>query len=151
MKALRLAMLFVAATALSTGAYAQQASEGSPRKVAPPIPRQVEKVFPVGVSWVAVSLGGKTFSGDRPTFNLDSQFRGRGFGGCNTYSATVYPLRNQTLAVGPIALTKRQCPGGNAMEQSFLMALRSAQKWDIVGSTLIMQTGNGELRFNRSL
>ena len=59
-------------------------------------PKQ-EKVFPVGSSWIAVSLNGKTFSGERPSFTLDQQFRAKGFGGCNTYSATAYPLQ----AAGP--------------------------------------------------
>lgn len=154
MKALRLAaMLLIAVAVIPAGVYAQKADEGeAPRKVVPPTPRQQEKIFPTGTSWVAISLSGRPFGSERPSFSLDAQFRGRGFGGCNNYSATVYPLRNQTLAVGPIALTKRKCPGNaNASEQSFLLALRSAQKWDIIGSTLIMQTGHGELRFNRSL
>ncbi|MEN3930212.1 META domain-containing protein [Microvirga sp. W0021] len=153
MKALRLAVLIAAATAISTSAFAQGANEGR-RKVVPPTPKQQEKIFPTGTSWTAVSLSGRPIpSGvERPSFSLDSQFRARGFGGCNTYSATVYPLRNQTLAVGPIALTKRKCPGNlNAAEQNFLGALRSAQKWDIIGSTLIMKTGHGDLRFQRSL
>jgi Heat shock protein len=153
MKALRLAVLLIAAAAAPVGAYAQQANEGNAqRRVTPPVPRQQEKVFPTGTSWVAVSLNGRPFSGDRPSFSIDAQFRARGFGGCNNYSATAYPLRQQTLAVGPIALTKRKCSGNaNAVEQSFLMALRTARQWDTAGSTLIIRTEQGELRFNRSL
>ncbi len=36
-------------------------------------------------------------------------------------------------------------------EQAFLIALRTSAKWDINGSTLIIRTQNGELRFERSL
>lgn len=154
MKALRLAMLLIAATAISTGANAQQQdAQAAPQKVVPPTPRQQEKIFPVGTTWVAVSLNGKAFPGnDRPSLSIDNQFRARGFGGCNSYSATAYPLRNQTLAVGPIAITKRKCAGNaNALETAFLTALRSAQRWDIVGANMTMQTGNGILRFSRSL
>ena len=38
-----------------------------------------------------------------------------------------------------------------ASEQAFLVALRTAGKWDINGPTLIIKTQNGELRFERSL
>ena len=38
-----------------------------------------------------------------------------------------------------------------ATEQAFLVALRTAAKWDIQGSALIIKTQNGELRFERSL
>src|SRR3712207_7095128 len=82
-----------------------------PQQVQPPKPRQQDKIFPLGATWVAVSLNGKPFSGDRPSFTLNQQFRATGFGGCNTYSATAYPLREQTLAVGPFALTTKACPG----------------------------------------
>ncbi len=154
MKALRLATLLIAATVATTVAQAQS-TEGAkpeqPRKVMPVAPKQTEKTFPVGTTWSAVSLKGKAFTGERPTFSLDQAFRGRGFGGCNSWSATVYPLRNQTFAVGPIAVTKKSCPATSASENAYLAALRSAQKWDIQGSILIVYTAAGELRFNRSL
>ena len=38
-----------------------------------------------------------------------------------------------------------------AVERAFLVALRSAQKWDQQGSTLTIKTQNGELRFERAL
>jgi heat shock protein HslJ len=140
----------LAASIFATAAAAQSARPQ--QQVLPPKPRQQDKIFPLGASWIAVSLNGKPFSGDRPSFTLNQQFRATGFGGCNTYSATAYPLREQTLAVGPFALTKKSCPGNvMAIEQQFLVALRSSQKWDQQGSTLIIKTGNGELRFERAL
>ena len=111
-----------------------------------------DKVFPLKSTWVAVSLNKKPFSGDRPSFTLDDQFRARGFGGCNTFSATAYPLREQRFAVGPIALTKKACDkGAMAVEQQFLVALRTSAQWDIDGSSLVIRTQNGELRFERGL
>jgi len=149
MTLLRTAAL-VAAFTLVSAAHAQNAKPQ--QQVLPPKPRQQDKIFPLGASWIAVSLNGRPFTGDRPSFTLNQQFRATGFGGCNTFSATAYPLREQTLAVGPFALTKKQCPGNvMATEQAFLVALRSSQKWDQKGSTLITQTGNGELRFERAL
>ena len=57
------------------------------------------------------------------------------------------------MAVGPFALTKRSCDKTvMAIEQAFLVALRSSAKWDIQGRNLIIQTQNGgELRLERSL
>jgi heat shock protein HslJ len=158
MNALRLAAL-LAAFAAVPAAYAQSSTvigrpagptRGVDTKV--PQPGQQDKIFPLGSTWVAVSLNGKAFSGERPTFALDDQLRARGFGGCNNYSATTYPLREQSLAVGPFALTKKACDkSAMASEQAFLVALRTAAKWDIVGSTLTIKTQNGELKFERSL
>ena len=160
MNALRLAT-FLAVMAAVSGAHAQSAATlgrpaGPTRQVDPKVPQPGEgpagKVFPLNSSWVAVSLNGKPFTGERPSFKLDDQLRATGFGGCNTYSATAYPLREQGLAVGPFALTKKSCDkSAMSSEQAFLIALRTSAKWDINGSTLIIRTQNGELRFERSL
>ena len=112
-----------------------------------------EKTFPLGATWTAVSLNGKPYNGsDRPTFIIDSQYRARGYGGCNTFTATAFPLREQHLAVGPLALTKKSCDKAlAAAEQAFLVALRTSGAWDLVGSQLVIRTQNGELRFDRAL
>ena len=87
-----------------------------------------------------------------PTFTLDQQYRAKGFGGCNTFSATAYPLREQGLAVGPVAMTKRACEKGqSAAEMQYLTALRTAAKWDTVVGSLVIKGPNGELKFERSL
>jgi heat shock protein HslJ len=158
MNALRLAGL-LAAFATVSAAHAQTTAvpgrpAGETRQVDSKVPQpgQRDKVFPLGSSWIAVSLNGKPFGGDRPSFKLDDQLRASGFGGCNTFSATAYPLREQGLAVGPFALTKRSCDKAvMAAEQAFLVALRTSAKWDVNGSTLIIRSQNGELRFERSL
>jgi heat shock protein HslJ len=158
MNALRLAALLAAFLAVTAASAQTTPPPGRPvgptRSVDPKVPQpgQQDKIFPLGSSWVAVSLNGKTFGGERPTFSLDDQLRARGFGGCNNYSATAYPLREQGLAVGPFALTKKACDKSlMAVEQSFLVALRTAAKWDITGSQLVIRTQNGEIRFERSL
>ncbi len=151
MIALRPAALLIA-LAIAPVAHAQTAAH--PVAPAPgnvPQPRQ-EKIFPLGATWIAVSLNGKPFGGDRPSFSLDQQFRAKGFAGCNTYAATAHPLREQNLAVGPFALTKKACDKSvMASEQAFLVALRTAGKWDQDGSTLVIKTQTGELRFERAL
>ena len=112
-----------------------------------------DKRFPLGASWIATSLNGKTYSGaERPAFTLDDQFRVRGFGGCNSFSTSAFPLREQGFAVGPLALTKRACDKGRMdQEMAFLTALRTSAKWDTHIGTLIIKGPNGELRFERSL
>jgi heat shock protein HslJ len=102
---------------------------------------------------VALTLNGKPYSGfDRPSFNLDKQYRARGFGGCNTFSTTAYPLREQRFAVGPFALTKKKCDQGvMEAERAFLVALRTAMQWDLEGTTLVIKGQSGELRFERSI
>lgn len=115
--------------------------------------KKEEKKFPLGTSWIAVSINGKTVAGsERPTFSVDDQFRVRGFGGCNSFSATAFPLREQGIAVGPLALTKRSCEKGMmAAELSFLTALRTSAKWDTQIGSLVIRGPNGELKFERSL
>ncbi|MDB5557509.1 MAG: protein of unknown function Meta and HslJ [Enterovirga sp.] len=116
-------------------------------------PRKEEKRFPLGQAWIAVSINGKPYAGaERPTFRLDDQFRVHGFAGCNTFSATAYPLREQGLAVGPIAMTKRACDKGvSSAEMQYLTALRTSAKWDTVVGSLVIKGPNGELKFERSL
>ncbi len=156
------AAVAVAGLAGATGAQAQMGTmrntsgaAGQPEKKPQYVPgsKQQEKTFPLGETWTAVSINGKPFSGgDRPSFIIDSQYRARGYGGCNTFAATAFPLREQHLAVGPLAVTKKACDKNVAtLEQAFLVALRSAAQWDMVGSQLVVKGQAGELRFDRAL
>jgi heat shock protein HslJ len=159
MRVFGIAVLVLAAAA-STMVYAQSAPgwgagredpQKKPQQGEGPAPRQ-EKTFPTKVSWLAISLNGKPFSGERPTFILDEQFRLRGFGGCNTFSAVAYPLREQRFAVGPFALTKKACDKALMdQEKNFLIALRTSVHWDTVAGDLVIKSQNGELKFQRSI
>ena len=155
MSLVRCAALLSAAVAMTAPAAAQ-APAGKPAQQPgqkPSVLQPQEKQFPVPSNWTVISLNGKPFTGrDRPTFSLDQQFRAKGFGGCNTYSATSYPLREQRLAVGPLALTKKQCEKDvMESERAFLVALRTSMQWDFDGLTLVVKTQSGELRFERSI
>lgn len=113
---------------------------------------QQEKTFPLGASWSVVQLNGKPVYDRRATLLVDKNLRGTGFGGCNTFSASAYPLRQQGFAVGPIAVTKRTCDkGALEFERAFLMALRTASKWDLVNGRLLLKGSAGELTLSRSL
>ena len=155
MSLVRCAALLAAAVAMTAPAQAQTPG-GKPAQQPgqkPSVLQPQEKQFPVPSNWTVISLNGKPFTGrDRPTFSLDQQFRAKGFGGCNTYSATSYPLREQRLAVGPLALTKKQCEKDvMESERAFLVALRTSMQWDFDGLTLVVKTQSGELRFERSI
>lgn len=157
MKALRLAaLLTLSAAALALTLPSADAS-GKRSRPEPqpggeqPAPKQ-DKQFPLGSSWTVVSLNGKPFSGERPSIAVNQQLRATGFSGCNNFSATLYPLRQQAIAVGPLALTRKNCDKGLMQtEMTFLVALRTAAQWDLVGPSLVIRGQNGELRFERSL
>ncbi len=111
-----------------------------------------EKTFPLGFSWTLVSLNGKPVAADRPTLQVDEKLRGTGYAGCNTFSATMYPLREQGFAVGPIAVTRKACPKPQAdAERDFLVALRTSQKWDLVSGQLLLISPRGQMVFERAL
>lgn len=114
-----------------------------------------EKVFPTGVNWIARALNDKPIAvaGEPPAIFLDDQLRARGFGGCNSFSVTAYPLKSQKIAVGPFALTRKQCDkAAMEVERAFLVALRVASEWDMQGAnTLIIKGQGGVLRFERGL
>jgi heat shock protein HslJ len=155
MKPFRL-VLVVAALAWATTADAQTTRRGGAQQQSQPsnVPQsKKDRQFPVPSSWVATSLNGKQYSGpDRPTLALDQQYRAKGFGGCNTFSATLYPLREQRLATGPLALTKRQCDKAvMESERAFFIAVRTAAQWDFEGVTLVIKSQSGELRLERSI
>jgi heat shock protein HslJ len=150
MTALRIAALLTL-FAFSTATHGQTAGRGGPAAQAPQ-PRQMDKIFPLGASWIAVSLNGRPFTGERPSFTIDQRLRATGFGGCRNFTTVAYPLREQGLAVGPFELTRKSCSKDvMAREEAFLVALRTAAKWEQQGSTLVLRSPNGELRFERAL
>lgn len=157
MKALHLAALPTATVAaLTLTLSCAEAGGKRSRQEAPPAGEKPagkqEKQFPLGSSWTVVSLNGRPFSGERPSIAVNQQLRATGFSGCNNFSATLYPLRQQAIAVGPLALTRKSCDKGLMQsEMTFLVALRTAAQWDLVGPNLVIKGQNGELRFERSL
>lgn len=151
--------LLAASVALFQGIGPADAQSGSSSpqsgvdQLSNPVPQaRTEKIFPVGTSWTAISVGGKPVSGERPSLVIDDQLRAKGFAGCNTFSATAFPLREQGLAVGPVAVTRKACDGGaGASERAFLVAFRGARRWDVVNGQLVIQGVAGEIRFERAI
>jgi heat shock protein HslJ len=133
-------------------AHAQKDNERPPPPPETVVPQRILKVFPFDTTWTAVRINGKDIDrAHRPAFILDKQFRGRGFSGCNTFSATTYAMQER-IAVGPIATTKVNCEKAlNDLERSFLVTLRTSQVWELKEGRLIIKGPNGELIFERSM
>jgi heat shock protein HslJ len=134
----------------STGTKVSPSEEGPPA-----VQIGKEKLFPTNVNWIADSLDGKELwtGADRPSIYIDKQLRLRGFDGCNMFSLTAYPLRDQKLAIGPLAVARQTCdkPVVDA-ERSFLNAVRGAKEWDMEGANILIVKGlGGTVRFERGL
>ena len=137
---------------VATADTASAARRGRAAKPAGEQQPQPEKQFPLKTFWILKQFNGKPVNpGDPPTLTLDDTFRGTGFGGCNTWSATVYPQRGQRLGVGPMAVTRKACePGRMALERGFLSAVHAAPAWDVVDGDLVLKSRAGSLLFSRS-
>ncbi len=147
MKSLRLfACLAALAIVPSTNALAQQ--QPNPQQKQQP---KEEKTFPKDSNWTLRSLNGKPVpAGLEGTLRIDNQFRGAGFAGCNTFSATMWPVRGQRFAVGGIAVTKKACPPAvMQFEQAYLRALFAGPTWDMVNGLLEIKSQAGSLSFAR--
>jgi heat shock protein HslJ len=147
-RAALLVALSLSGLAASGAAFAQAPKQGA---AAPqPLPKE-EKTFPKGSNWTLRTMNGKPLpSGMEATLKIDGQFRGSGYSGCNTWSATMWPVRNQRFAVGPVALTKKQCePAKMAFERSYLVILHNRSGWDLVNGMLEVKSDSGSLSFAR--
>ena len=148
-----LSRMAIALIALSV-AYAAHAGSGSQEDDKPPTPLPPQqKNFPLDQTWSLRELNGKPVDATLDvSLKIDSAMRGSGFTGCNSWSATMYPVKDQHLLVGPYALTKKKCDKDTmAIEFGFLSALLAAPSWDLVNGDLVIKGARGELRMVRSL
>ena len=157
-RTIRTMIAAAAAAALLTGAaLAQQPQRGKLKKPAedgPPTLQTYEKNFPLKTVWTLIDFNGKSVpSSDDMSFSIDDNYRGTGYGGCNSWSASMFPQKGQKILMGPIAITKKTCDKDKTLlEINFLIALRSGPSWDLEGSTLILKgQRGGYMKFQRSL
>jgi heat shock protein HslJ len=146
---LRAAVTLVAAT-VATLAVAQmrQKDDDTPK----PLPPQ-QKNFPLDQTWSLRDINDKPVPpGLDASLMIDGTLRGSGYTGCNSWSATLYPVKDQRLLLGPYALTKKQCSKDiMAVEFGFLSALTGNPTWDLVNGDLVIKGPKGTLRLARSL
>jgi heat shock protein HslJ len=141
-------VLGLSTLAVSGAALAQQKPQGPPPGQQP---AKEEKTFPKDSNWTLRAMNGKPLpAGAEATLKIDGQFRGSGFSGCNTWSATMWPVRQQRFAVGPVALTKKQCDAQKmAFERAYLVILHNRSSWDLVNGMLEVKSDSGSLSFVR--
>jgi heat shock protein HslJ len=147
--ALAAAALTMAVPALAGPPTGPQDEEDKTPK---PLPPQ-QKNFPLDQTWSLKELNGKPVpSGLDASLKIDGSLRGSGFTGCNSWSATLYPVKDQHLMVGPFALTKKQCPKDvMQIEIGFLSTLIGSPTWDLVNGDLVIKGPRGTARLARSL
>ena len=114
----------------------------------------VEQQFPFGATWILSDMAGKSLTGDAPSFNLDDKLRATGFGGCNTFSMALYPIKDQKLAAGSIAMTRKTCNKDiDDTEHNMLVTLHSLPKWHLEpnGDLTVTAQNGSVMRFKRGL
>jgi len=144
-------LIVLAAATFATVAMAQMRSKESDDAPHPLPPQQ--KNFPLDQTWSLKEINGKPIpAGVDASLKIDGNLRGSGYTGCNSWSATLYPVKDQHLLVGPYALTKKQCPKDvMAVEFGFLSALTGSPTWDLVNGDLVIRGPRGAMRLARSL
>jgi len=139
----------LSAAAFATLALAQMRENDEGPKPLPPTVKQ----FPLDQTWSLRDINDKPIpSGLDASLKIDGNLRGSCYTGCNSWSATLYPVKAQHLLVGPFALTKKQCAKDvMAVEFGFLSALTGNPTWDLVNGDLVIKGPKGSLRLARSL
>ena len=153
MKSISIVAAVAIALCFANTAYAKQKGPQSEEDEAPkPLP-PLQKNFPLDQTWSLRELNGKPVPpGLDISLKIDGALRGSGYTGCNSYSATMYPVKDQHLAVGPFALTKKDCAKDvKALEIGFLSALLGNPEWDLVNGDLVIKGPRGAMRLARSL
>jgi heat shock protein HslJ len=147
-----IALVGIAAViALPASAQARKPKAAPEQKQEQPQPGKYDKEFPTKATWNLKEINGKPPAGDASLL-IDSTLRGSGSSGCNTWSATLYPVRGQKLLMGPVVQTKKQCdPAVMTFEREYLTILHSQPTWDQQGDTLTIKGATGSLVFARSL
>jgi heat shock protein HslJ len=155
LKSISVVAAVAAALCLATAAHAAQKGPQTEEDNEPPKPLPPQqKNFPLDQTWSLRELNGKPVPpGTDISLKIDGTLRGSGYTGCNSWSATMYPVKDQHLAVGPYALTKKDCPNKDlkALEIGFLSALLGSPEWDLVNGDLVIKGPRGTMRLARSL
>jgi heat shock protein HslJ len=141
----------IALPASAQGRKPKGAAEQKPEQAQPAGEKKYDKEFPTKANFNLREINGKAPAADA-SLMIDGTLRGSGISGCNTWSATIYPIKGQKLAMGPVVMTKKQCdPAIMSFEKEFLTILHSGPTWDQQGDTLTVKGATGTLTFLRSL
>lgn len=146
---LRFALLAASLIAVASAAYGFQKQSDEPPKPLPPL----AKTFPLDQTFSLREINGKPVPASLDvSFKVDGALHASGFAGCNSWSGTIWPAKEQHLLVGQFALTHKQCDKDTmAIESSFLAGLLGSPAWDLVNGDLVIKGPRGALRLARSL
>jgi putative lipoprotein len=113
--------------------------------VAPAAPPARPDASLTNTYWKLVGIGGESYrheSRNREPYVRFGERDGRvtGFTACNSFTGT-YSIDGGALALGELAVTRRACIEGMAVEQRFLEALRQVDYYEISGDTLKLLRG----------
>ena len=149
MSKLRFTLFVVSLTAFASTALAFDKPSDEPPKPLPPM----VKSFPLDQTFSLRDLNGKPVPADLDvSLKVDGALHASGFGGCNTWSGTIWPAKDQHLLGGSFATTHKQCDKDTmAIEVGFLSALLGSPAWDLVNGDLVIRGPRGTLRLVRSL
>jgi heat shock protein HslJ len=100
-----------------------------------------------GTNWILYSYGDPASPQPAPRDNLVTALFSpdgfvSGFSGCNQYNAS-FTLQDTQVTLGPIASTRMACPTGMEFEQTYLLALETAEQITISGQTLTITYDEG--------
>jgi heat shock protein HslJ len=141
----------IALPASAQGRKPKAAPEQKQEQGQPGGDKKYDKEFPTKANFNLKEINGKAPPGDA-SLMIDGALRGSGSSGCNTWSATIYPIKGQKLAMGPVVMTKKQCDAAMmTFEKEYLTILHSGPTWDTQGDTLTVKGPTGTLTFLRSL
>ena len=143
------ARLAAAALLLIGGCALAAAADDEPKQPLPPL----QQMFPFDQVFSLRDLNGKPVpDGLDISIKIDGAMHGSGFAGCNSYSAVMYPVKDQHLLVGQFALTHKPCnKDTQAIENGFLSSLLGSPRWDLVNGDLVIRGPRGMMRLARSL
>jgi len=98
----------------------------------------------VGPEWVAVEITGQAvLATPRTTLTFTPEGNAQGLGACNRFNGG-YTLKDQALAIGPLASTMMACPPAIAdQEQRFHQALGAVKAWRIEAGALQLLGADG--------
>ena len=152
MKSVLAAAVGAAVLCLSATAFGGPSGPQEEDKTPKPLP-PLQKNFPLDQTWSLRELNGKPVpEGLDASLKIDGNLHASGFTGCNSWSAVLYPVKDQHLMVGPFALTRKQCSKDiMAVEFGFLSNLTQSPTWDLVNGELVIKGPRGSMRLERSL
>ncbi len=87
------------------------------------------------------------------SLTLDDRGRASGSSGCNTFTGS-YEVDGHTIAIGPLATTRKMCAEADVMmqERLFLKALQAGTRIELRGDDLRLRNGEGatQVHFTRT-